>query len=138
MEATALSLARSVLHGILSSAGAAVFDEVARLIGVPKEVEFVRSELEMMQAFLGVVSAHPDAAGRTETIRTWVKHVRDLAYDVEDCLLDFALYAARASSSRAGSLLRVPCPNTMRTRPSSRSRSPTSSAGSTRRLSCAS
>jgi len=105
MEATALSLARSVLHGILSSAGAAVFDEVARLIGVPNEVEFVRSELEMMQAFLGVVSAHPDAAGRTETIRTWVKHVRDLAYDVEDCLLDFALYAARASSSRAGSLL---------------------------------
>ncbi|KAG2636219.1 hypothetical protein PVAP13_2NG435400 [Panicum virgatum] len=105
MEATALSLARSVLHGILSSARAAVFDEVALLIGVPNEVEFVRSELEMMQAFLGVVSAHPDAAGRTETIRTWVKQVRDLAYDVEDCLLDFALYAARASSSRAGSLL---------------------------------
>ncbi|PAN13379.1 hypothetical protein PAHAL_2G332500 [Panicum hallii] len=105
MEATALSLARSVLHGILSSARAAVFDEVARLIGVPNEVDFVRSELEMMQAFLGVVYAHPDAAGRTETVRTWVKQVRDLAYDVEDCLLDFALYAARASSSRAGSLL---------------------------------
>jgi energy-coupling factor transporter ATP-binding protein EcfA2 len=34
-----------------------------------------------------------------------VKQVRDLAYDVEDCLLDFALYAVRTSSSRAGTWL---------------------------------
>ncbi|XP_062198511.1 disease resistance protein PIK6-NP-like [Phragmites australis] len=105
MEATAVSLARSVLDGVLSSAGSAVADEVARLIGVPKEVEFIRNELEMMQSFLKVASAHPEAAGRTDTVRTWVKQVRDLAYDVEDCLLDFALYAARTSSSRAGSWL---------------------------------
>jgi uncharacterized protein YdhG (YjbR/CyaY superfamily) len=91
MEATALSLARSVLAGVLSSARAAVFDEVASLIGVPNEAEFIRTELEMMLAFLKVASAHPEAAGRTETVRTWVKQVRDLAYDVEDCLLDFAL-----------------------------------------------
>ncbi|KAJ1290434.1 hypothetical protein BS78_02G242800 [Paspalum vaginatum] len=105
MEATALSLARSVLDGVLSSARAAVFDEVARLIGVPTEVEFIRNELEMMQSFLMVASAQPEAA---DTVRTWVKQVRDLAYDVEDCLLDFELYADRAaSSSRAGALL--PC-----------------------------
>ncbi|XP_062194775.1 disease resistance protein Pik-2-like [Phragmites australis] len=57
----------------------------------------------MMQSLLKVASAHPEAAGRTDTVRTWVKQVRDLAYDVEDCLLDFALYAARTSSSRTGS-----------------------------------
>ncbi|WVZ65573.1 hypothetical protein U9M48_014914 [Paspalum notatum var. saurae] len=107
MEATALSLARSVLDGVLSSARAAVFDEVALLIGVPTEVEFIRNELEMMQSFLRVASAQPEAAGgRSDTVRTWVKQVRDLAYDVEDCLLDFELYADRAaSSSRAGALL---------------------------------
>ncbi|RLM85855.1 disease resistance protein RPM1-like [Panicum miliaceum] len=102
MEATAVSLARSVLDGVLSSAGTAVADEVARLAGVPKEVEFIRNELEMMRSFLKVASAHPEAAVRNDTVRTWVKQVRDLAYDVEDCLLDFALYADRASSSRAG------------------------------------
>ncbi|CAL5073302.1 unnamed protein product [Urochloa decumbens] len=112
MEATAMSLAKSVLDGVLSRAGTAVADEVALLIGVPKEVEFIRSELEMMQAFLKVSSSmssssKPEAAGRGDnTVRTtWVKQVRDLAYDVEDCLLDFALYADRFSSSRAGSWL---------------------------------
>ncbi|KAL6845963.1 hypothetical protein ACP4OV_023411 [Aristida adscensionis] len=101
MEATAVSLARSVLDGVLSSAGSAAAGEVARLLGVPGEVEFIRNELEMMQSFLRVAAAHPEAAGagRGDTVRTWVKQVRDLACDVEDCLLDVALYAARASSS---------------------------------------
>ncbi|WVZ65571.1 hypothetical protein U9M48_014912 [Paspalum notatum var. saurae] len=103
MEATAVSLARSVLDGVLSSAGTAVADEVARLLGVPKEVEFIRNELEMMQAFLKVASAHPEATVRSDTAKTWVKQVRDLAYDVEDCLLGFALYASRTSASRAAS-----------------------------------
>ncbi|KAF8780808.1 hypothetical protein HU200_000753 [Digitaria exilis] len=58
----------------------------------------------MMQAFLKVASAHPEVAVRSDTVRTWVKQVRDLAYDVEDCLLDFALYADRTTtSSRPGS-----------------------------------
>ncbi|XP_047085070.1 disease resistance protein Pik-2-like [Lolium rigidum] len=99
MEATAVSLARSVLDGVLSSAGNAVADEVARLLGVPREVEFIRNELEMMQSFLRVASARPDAAARNDTVRTWVKQVRDLAYDVEDCLFDFALYSTTAASS---------------------------------------
>jgi disease resistance protein RPM1 len=108
MEATAVSLARSVLDGVVSSAGSAVNDEVANLIGVPKEVEFIRNELEMMQSFLKVASSgHPEAAaGQNDTVRTWVKQVRELAYDVEDCLLEFALYAATTpSSSCCGSWL---------------------------------
>ncbi|CAL5087336.1 unnamed protein product [Urochloa decumbens] len=99
MEATAVSLARSVLDGVLSNAGAAVADEVARLVGVPREVEFIRGELEMMRSFLKVASAHPEATARNDIVKTWVKQVRDLAHDVEDCLLDFALYADRASGS---------------------------------------
>lgn len=89
-----------MLDGVLSSAGSAVADEVAHLLGVPREVEFIRNELEMMRSFLRVASARPDAAAaRNDTVRTWVKQVRDLAYGVEDCLFDFALYSATASSS---------------------------------------
>ncbi|KAM0877814.1 hypothetical protein ACQ4PT_035270 [Festuca glaucescens] len=99
MEATAVSLARSVLEGVLRSAGSTVADEVALLLGVPREVEFIRSELEMMQSFLRAASARPDAAARNDTVRTWVKQVRDIAYDVEDCLFDFALYSNNTASS---------------------------------------
>ncbi|GJN34364.1 hypothetical protein PR202_gb23016 [Eleusine coracana subsp. coracana] len=96
MEATGVSLARSVLDGVVTSVRSAVADEIALLLGVPQEVEFIRSELEMMRSFLMVASAYPEAP---ETFRTWVKQVRDLGYDVEDCLLDFAHYAARTTSS---------------------------------------
>ncbi|KAM0847644.1 hypothetical protein ACQ4PT_054886 [Festuca glaucescens] len=97
MEATAVSLARSVLQGVLSSAGSAVADEVASLLGVPREVDFIRNELEMMHSFLLVTSTRPDAAVHNDTVRTWVKQVRDLAYDVEDCLFEFALHSSTAS-----------------------------------------
>jgi hypothetical protein len=90
---------------VLRSAGSAVADEVASLLGVPREVEFIRNELEMMQSFLLVTSTRPDAAAHNDTVRTWVKQVRDLAYDVEDCLFDFALYSATAASRRWPSCL---------------------------------
>ncbi|KAL5200847.1 hypothetical protein ABZP36_035201 [Zizania latifolia] len=99
METTAMSLAQSVLDGVLSRAGSAIADEAAMLLGVRREVEFIRNELEMMRSFLKVATANPDA---DDTVRTWVKQVRELAYDVEDCLLDFALYADMSSSSSRG------------------------------------
>lgn len=100
MEATAVSLARSVLDGVLNRAGSAVADEAALLLGVRREVEFIRDELDMMRSFLKVATANPDA---DDTVRTWVKQVRDLAYDVEDSLLDFALFADTLSSSSSSS-----------------------------------
>uniref|UniRef100_A0A0D9XFP7 Uncharacterized protein n=1 Tax=Leersia perrieri TaxID=77586 RepID=A0A0D9XFP7_9ORYZ len=50
MEATAVSLARAVLDGVLSGAGTAVAEEAALLLGVRREVDFIRNELEMMQS----------------------------------------------------------------------------------------
>ena len=105
-----MSLARSVLDGVLSSAGSAIADEVARLIGVPKEVDFIRNELEMMQAFLKVASAHPEATVRNDIVKTWVKQVRDLAYDVEDC--------STSRSTRSGPPRRGPAPGSPAPSPS--------------------
>ncbi|KAK1632390.1 hypothetical protein QYE76_006705 [Lolium multiflorum] len=76
-------------------------DEAALLLGVPREVEFIRSELQMMQSFLRVQSsaACSDGGCYKDTVRTCVKQVRDLACDLEDCLLDFTMtmHASRGS-----------------------------------------
>uniref|UniRef100_A0ACD5UEY1 Uncharacterized protein n=1 Tax=Avena sativa TaxID=4498 RepID=A0ACD5UEY1_AVESA len=85
MEATALSLAKLTLDTVLPVAKSALADEAMLLLGVHDEVSFITNELEMMQAFLRAAGA----GARNEIVGIWVKQVRDLAYDVEDCLLEY-------------------------------------------------
>lgn len=99
-----MSLTRTVLDGVLGSAGTAMADEAALLLGVRREVGFIRSELQMMQSFLREQSSATrwGAGGSRDTVRTCVKQVRDLACDLEDCLLDFTLHASRSRWLRWG------------------------------------
>ncbi|KAM0876706.1 hypothetical protein ACQ4PT_036005 [Festuca glaucescens] len=75
-------------------------DEAALLLGVPREVEFIRSELQMMQSS----AACSDGGCCKDTVRTCVKQVRNLACDLEDCLLDFTMtmHASRGSWLQCG------------------------------------
>uniref|UniRef100_A0A0E0MN49 Uncharacterized protein n=1 Tax=Oryza punctata TaxID=4537 RepID=A0A0E0MN49_ORYPU len=92
MEATVLSVGKSVLNGALDYAKSAVAEEVALQLGIQRDQAFIRDELEMMHSFL--MTAH-DEREDNKVIRTWVKQVRDVAYDVEDCLQDFAVRLGR-------------------------------------------
>lgn len=86
MESTVLSVGKSVLDGALRYAKSAVAEEVSLQLGVRRDQAFVRDELEMMQAFL--MAAHEERVEH-RVVATWVKQVRDVAYDVEDCVQDF-------------------------------------------------
>lgn len=88
MEATVLSIGRSVLNGVLGYAKSVVAEEVALQLGVRRDHLFMTNELEMMQAFL--MSAHDEGDGN-KVVNVWVKQVRDVAYDVEDSIQDFAV-----------------------------------------------
>ncbi|CAL5089245.1 unnamed protein product [Urochloa decumbens] len=94
MEPTGLSLGKSVLDGALGYAKSAVAEEVALQLGVQKDQAFIRDELEMMLAFL--MAAHEER-DEHKVIKTWVKQVRDVAYDVEDCLQDLAVRLGKPS-----------------------------------------
>ncbi|EMS48513.1 Disease resistance protein RPM1 [Triticum urartu] len=94
MEATVLSVGKSVVNGAVSYAQSAVAEEVALQLGVQRDQAFIRDELEMMQSFLMV--AHDDRDDN-KVVKTWVKQVRDLGYDVEDCLQDFAVRLEKPS-----------------------------------------
>ncbi|KAF7040721.1 hypothetical protein CFC21_050607 [Triticum aestivum] len=94
MEATAISIGKSALSGVLKYAQSAVAEEVALQLGVQRDHSFVTEELEMMRSFL--MAAHNDRDDNM-VVRTWVKQVRDVSYIVEDCILDFAVHLEKQS-----------------------------------------
>ncbi|PIA42511.1 hypothetical protein AQUCO_02000161v1 [Aquilegia coerulea] len=72
-------------------------DEVKALKGVHQEVEFIRYELESMQAFLRDADEREESQ---EGVKAWVKQVRDIAYNTEDVLDEFMFFAAQQSKRR--------------------------------------
>uniref|UniRef100_A0A0E0IF77 Uncharacterized protein n=1 Tax=Oryza nivara TaxID=4536 RepID=A0A0E0IF77_ORYNI len=94
MEATVVSVGKSVLDGALTYAKSAIAEEVTLQLGVQRDQGFIRDELEMMQSFLLVADKEH---GHHEVLKTWVKQVRDVAYDVEDCLQDYAVRLEKPS-----------------------------------------
>ncbi|XP_037410390.1 disease resistance protein Pik-2-like [Triticum dicoccoides] len=94
MEATAISIGKSVLSGALNYAQSAVAEEVALQLGVQRDHSFISNELEMMRGFL--MAAH-DERDDNMVVKIWVKQVRDVSYAVEDCLLDFAVRLEKQS-----------------------------------------
>jgi hypothetical protein len=89
METTSVSISRSVINEAVHYATSAIAEEVALQLGVQRDKAFVTDELEMMQSFLMV--AHDERDSHSKVIKTWVKQVRDVAYDVEDGLQDFVV-----------------------------------------------
>ncbi|EMS46572.1 Disease resistance protein RPM1 [Triticum urartu] len=95
MEATALSIGKSVLDGALGYAKSALAEEVALQLGVWRDQVFITNELEMMQAFL--MTAHDERYDDDRVVKVWVKQVRDVAYDVEDTLQEFSVCIEKQS-----------------------------------------
>ncbi|KAM0862272.1 hypothetical protein ACQ4PT_045390 [Festuca glaucescens] len=89
IENTAISLGKSVLNRAVRYAESAVAKEAALHLGIQRDQTFITDELEMMQGFL--MTAHDDRDNHNRVVKIWVKQVRDVAYDVEDCLQDFAV-----------------------------------------------
>jgi hypothetical protein len=95
MEATVLSVGKSVLDATLSYTRSAVAEEVALQLRIQNDHDFVRDELQMMQSFLMAADEEPEDDNRVSN--TWYKQVGSVAYDVEDCLHDFSVHLDRSS-----------------------------------------
>jgi hypothetical protein len=83
MEATAVSV------GYAKSKAA---EEITLQLGVDHDVSFIADELQMMRSFLMTANEEQD---QHKVLMTWMKQVRDLAFDVEDSLMDFGLHAEK-------------------------------------------
>ncbi|CAO2163497.1 unnamed protein product [Urochloa humidicola] len=95
MEATALSVGKAVVDGALGYAKSFVAEEIALQLGVERDVIFIVDELEMMQSFLMTADEEHD---KHRVLLTWVKQVRETAYNVEDNLMDYALHSEKKRS----------------------------------------
>uniref|UniRef100_A0ACD5TEQ3 Uncharacterized protein n=1 Tax=Avena sativa TaxID=4498 RepID=A0ACD5TEQ3_AVESA len=89
MEATAVSVGKAVLDGALGYAKSKTAEEIALQLGVERDVGFITDELQMMQSFLEMAD---EDNGQNKVFMAWVNQIRDLAYKVEDSLMDFGLH----------------------------------------------
>ncbi|CAL5047360.1 unnamed protein product [Urochloa decumbens] len=94
MAETVLSMARSMLGSAISKAAAAAAEEMSLLMGVQKEIWFMKDELKTMQAFLIAAEAMKK---KDLLLKVWAEQVRSLSYDIEDCLDEFMVHVGRQS-----------------------------------------
>uniref|UniRef100_A0ACD6A5F3 Uncharacterized protein n=1 Tax=Avena sativa TaxID=4498 RepID=A0ACD6A5F3_AVESA len=83
MAEFALGLTKTAVEGTVSRVKSAIEEEAKLKVRVQNDLVFITGEFEMMQSFLYAASAE-----RTENkvVQTWVRQVRNLAFDVEDCV----------------------------------------------------
>uniref|UniRef100_A0A453DN88 Rx N-terminal domain-containing protein n=1 Tax=Aegilops tauschii subsp. strangulata TaxID=200361 RepID=A0A453DN88_AEGTS len=78
----AIAVSKSVVVGAITKIQSAI-DEDARLRQkVKRDLVFITLELEMMQSFLDDANEEM----KNNLVKTWVKHIRQLGYEVEDCV----------------------------------------------------
>ena len=78
-----LGLAKTAVEGTLSRVKSALEEEARLKEKVHHDLVFITAEFQMMQSFLNVANKE---RAKNEVVRTWVRQLRDLAFDVEDCV----------------------------------------------------
>ncbi|KAM3196478.1 hypothetical protein ACQJBY_072251 [Aegilops geniculata] len=97
MADTVVSMARSMLGAVISVAASASATEMSLLMGVRKDIWFIKDELKTMQAFLATAVKMKN---KNMLLKVWAEQVRDLAYGIEDCLEEFMVHVGSQSRSR--------------------------------------
>ncbi|KAF7105932.1 hypothetical protein CFC21_106702 [Triticum aestivum] len=97
MTETVVSMARSMLGGAISKAASAAAAELSLVMGVQKDIWFIKDELKTMQAFLAAAEA---TKNRDMLLKVWAEQVRDLSYNIEDCLDEFMVHVRSQSLTK--------------------------------------
>jgi disease resistance protein RPM1 len=85
----AVGASEATLKSLLSKLSGLLSEEYALIRGVRGDIQFITDELASMQAFLSNLAKCGDEAHDDQT-EDWMKQVRDVSYDIEDCIDDFA------------------------------------------------
>ncbi|KAF8043696.1 hypothetical protein BT93_A1876 [Corymbia citriodora subsp. variegata] len=85
-------MADGVVTFLLNKLSTVIEEEEYLLRGFKEELKHIRDELESIRAFLRVADGMEE---RDPELKVWVKQVRDVAFDIEDALDEYAISLAR-------------------------------------------
>ncbi|XP_037467588.1 disease resistance protein Pik-2-like [Triticum dicoccoides] len=74
---------RATMGSLLSKLGRLLSDEYTLIRGVEGDLQYINDELATMQSFL---RAYDGSHG--DLMKDWMKQIRDITYDIEDCIDD--------------------------------------------------
>ncbi|XP_052153503.1 disease resistance protein Pik-2-like [Oryza glaberrima] len=84
----AVGASASTMKSLLSKLGGLLGQEYTLIRGVRGDIQYINDELASMQAFL--INLGSGDKEHDAQIKDWMKQIRDIAYDIEDCVDDFA------------------------------------------------
>uniref|UniRef100_A0A0E0NWP0 Uncharacterized protein n=1 Tax=Oryza rufipogon TaxID=4529 RepID=A0A0E0NWP0_ORYRU len=86
MESVVVTAAEGAVKTLLGKLGSFLSQEPRLLGGVRGELQYIKDELESMNAFLQNLAA---TSSHSVQVKIWMKQVREMAYDAEDCIDEF-------------------------------------------------
>ncbi|KAL6839567.1 hypothetical protein ACP4OV_030506 [Aristida adscensionis] len=104
MEGAILSLTEGAVRTLLCKLGCLLSHESWLVQSIRGDMQYIKDELESMNAFLRTLTM---SEGHDDQVRIWVKQVREIAYDAEDCIDDFTHHLGEPSA--VGFLRRLTC-----------------------------
>ncbi|KAH9804402.1 hypothetical protein KPL71_002121 [Citrus sinensis] len=92
-------MAEAAVNFAIETLGPLLVEEIRLWGGVRKEVQSIKSELESLRSFLKEADARAAVeeleGGGEESVRIWVKQLRDEAYRIEDVIDEYTLMVAK-------------------------------------------
>ncbi|KAM3393046.1 hypothetical protein ACQJBY_013959 [Aegilops geniculata] len=75
----------ATMKSLLGKLGGLLAQEYTLIRGVNSDLQYINDELATMQSFLRTVAGSHDG---DDLMKDWMKQIRDVTYDVEDCIDD--------------------------------------------------
>jgi ATPase subunit of ABC transporter with duplicated ATPase domains len=98
-----VSVLAGVMASVISKLTALLAEEYTKLKGVRRQVEFMKDELSSMNALLHRL-AEVDCDLDVQK-KEWRNQVREMSYDIEDCIDDFMKNLGQTDMAKAGGLV---------------------------------